>query len=561
MPDRIATACGDGNTLRQRRPPGKRFTESHDLLEESTISVDSPTGPASSAASATTARDSELDELLDLDRHKLSVVPKSTPTASERWMKYLGFPGGILAFLVLYYAPTPAGLTAAGQSVLASFALALVWWVTEPVATYVTSLCLMALLVFADGWEQSRVLSVLGLDVIWLNVMAFILSSILVKTRLANRFALQLMVSFGQSANRILLAFMLLQLGLAPLIPATAARTVMTLPIMLVVAAIYGASNENRTNFGRNLFLQNLLGINIFSSAFMTGSTANLIAIMFIASMSGEKVYYTDWMFTSLPVVLATMGIAWLIGPRVLFPLAPEERTPHIKGGMEALDRQLATLGPVSFDEKKAAAIFGLVAFLWVTDRYHMGWFGFQIDAVMAAMLGAIITFLPRVGLLKWNDADIPWHLMLFSAGAYAGGLALDETGAGRWGVGLVFGLVHLEKGVNFWVVYVGAISIMMYSHLVFTSKTMRTIILIPFLVLVAKQLGFKATSLALPAAFTIDWVIGLPISAKPNVILFSTGQYSVLDNLKYGLVVATLGIVLLTVAGLTWFRFLGITP
>jgi hypothetical protein len=29
--------------------------------------------------------------------------------------------------------------------------------------------------------------------------------------------------------------------------------------------------------------------------------------------------------------------------------------------------------------------------------------------------------------------SDIPWILMLFSAGAYAGGLALNDTGAATW--------------------------------------------------------------------------------------------------------------------------------
>jgi di/tricarboxylate transporter len=84
---------------------------------------------------------------------------------------------------------------------------------------------------------------------------------------------------------------------------------------------------------------------------------------------------------------------------------------------------------------------------------------------------------------------------------------------------------------------------------------------MIPFVIGVAQVLGFPPVSLALPAAFTIDWVIGLPVSAKPNLILFSTSQYSLLDNLKYGFVMTTVGIGLLTIAGLTWFRVLGITP
>ncbi len=516
---------------------------------------------SSAAQSITEAEQKELDNLLDLDRHKLSVIPKKKITKSERWMKYLGFPGGVLVFLLIYFMPAPAGLSISGQAVIASFALALIWWVTEPVATFVTSLFLMMLLVFLDGWDQKNVLGVFGLDVIWLNVMAFILSSILVKTNLAKRIALKLIVKFGKNAASILFAFIVLQLSLAPLIPATAARTVMTLPIMMVVAAIYGATSDHTSNFGRNLFLQNMLGINIFSSGFMTGSTANLIAIMFISTMSGEKVYYTDWLFASLPVILTTMIIAWYIGPKFLFPLKAEEQKPKIHGGIETLARQLERMGPLTFSELKAALIFGMVVFLWITDRFHLAWFGFEVDPVMAAMAGAALCFVPKIGIIQWNEADIPWHLMLFSTGAYAGGMALDSTGAGRWAIGQIFSMFNITREVNFWFVYVGVIAIMMYSHLVFTSKTMRTMILIPFIILLSKQLGYKATSLALPAAFCIDWVVGLPISAKPNVILFGTGQYSVLDNIKYGIIVCTIGVILFTLAGLTWFRFLGITP
>jgi len=502
-----------------------------------------------------------LEDLLDLDKHKLSVIPEKKSSPNEKWLKYLGVPIAIVVFLFLYYMPTPSGLTAAGQAVIASFMFALILWVSEAIPTHVTSLILMVMLVFLNGWGMKNVLGVLGFDVIWLNVLAFILSSLLVKTNIAKRIALNLIVKFGSKALPMLLAFILLQLALAPLIPATAARTVITLPIMLIVASIYGSTNENPNNFGKNLFLQNLFGINIFSSGFMTGSTANLIAVSFIFSMGNTKVYYTDWMFANLPVVLIAMLIAWYLGPKYFFKLNPQETKPKVKGGIEVLKKQLDAMGKMSPVEKKGALIFGLVIFLWVTDRFHTQIFGFQIDPVMAAMVGAVITLLPKVGLLKWNECDIPWHLMIFSAGAYAGGLALNDTGAAKWAVQNLFATFNLSKGINFWVIYLVIISVMMYSHLVFTSKTMRTIILIPFTIALAKELGINPVALALPAAFTIDWVIGLPISAKPNVILFTTGQYSVLDNLKYGIIMSTIGIILLFIAGLTWFRFLGITP
>ena len=505
--------------------------------------------------------DAQSDDPLDIDRYKLSLVVERAPGRVDRWMKRVGLPLGIVLFGLLFAIPLPAGLTPAGRAALASFALALAWWITEPIPTFVTSLVLMILLVLTGAWTEAKVLGVLGLDVIWLNVMAFVLSAILIKTHLAKRLALLLLVRFGRRAGTTLLALLIVQLALAPLIPATAARAVMTLPLLLVVAAIYRSTAQAPTNFGRNLFLQNLCGINIFSSGFMTGSTANLMAVGFILTLGGTRVYYTDWMFANLPVALVAMGIAWWIGPHLLMPVAPEDAAPRLPGGIDSLREQLARMGKLSGLEKRGLAIFAFVVFLWVTDRFHVGWFGIGISAVVAAMIGAVIALAPRIGILSWNDTDIPWHLLIFSAGAYAGGLALDDSGAARWAIERVFNGLHLGRDMPFWTVYTVVIAVNMYSHFFFTSKTMRTIIMIPMMIGIAQHLGYPPVSLALPAAFTIDWVIGLPISAKPNVILFTTGQYSVLDQLKYSVVMTTVGVVLLVVAGMTWFRVLGITP
>lgn len=55
----------------------------------------------------------------------------------------------------------------------------------------------------------------------------------------------------------------------------------------------------------------------------------------------------------------------------------------------------------------------------WVSDRFHRQWTGFEIDVVMAANVEATITHVPKIGIPRWNEADIPWYLMIFSAGAY----------------------------------------------------------------------------------------------------------------------------------------------
>jgi anion transporter len=475
-------------------------------------------------------------------------------------MRRIGLPAGPLAFFAIAGANTPAGLTVAGQRSAAAFAFALIWWVTEPMQPYVTSLVLMILLVISQASDATAVMSVFGLDVIWLNILAFILSAMLVKTNLAKRLALYLMVHFGKKASWALGAFILLQLALAPLIPATAARAAMTLPLMLAVASVYGSTSSHPTNFGRNLMLLNLAGISILSSTVMTGSAANVMAVGFIQSLGGHRVYYTDWLFASAPIAVLTLAGAWLLSPRVIFPLKKTETIPQIEGGMTMIANEKKAMGKLSTREWKAIAIFSLVIFLWATDRFQKQWFGVELGPSMSAMIGAAIALMPRIGLLEWDDTDIPWHLLIFSAGAYAGGLTLESTGAAAWGVKKIFGGFDLT-GISFGWTYAVIIAVMLYSHLLSTSKTVRTVIMIPAIILLARGLGWNPVSLALPAAFVIDWVIGLPISGKPNVILFGTNQYSARDNLKFGLAVCTLGYALMLIAGATWFHWLGLTP
>lgn len=475
--------------------------------------------------------------------------------------KYFGFPGGVLIFLILYFMPAPSGLSLAGQGALAAFALAFVWWVTEPIPNHVTSIFLMVLLVFLGVRPEAEVLGALGLGVIWLNIAAFVLSSVLMKTRLAKRVSLMIVSRFGHSGQTILFAFLVLQFLLSPLIPSSAARTVMTLPIMVTIAAIYGSTADKPNRFGKNLFLSNLQAIDMSGSAFITGSAANVLAAAFIIGMASHRIYYTDWMLAGLPVALGTLLIAVYLGPRLIFRMKAEEMKPQTAGGLDALKAELQGLGAVSFDERKGAIIFSIVLVLWMTDRYHMEWFGFEISAVMAALIGAIIALTPKIGVLKWKEAEIPWHLLLFSAGAYAGGLALESTGAARWLVTLLMDAFGIKQGVNFWVVYIVIMAVSAYSHVFFTSKTMRTIILIPLIIALAQKLGFDPVALALPAAITMDWVISLPINAKPNLILYSAGHFSVSENFRSGMIVTTIGFILLIVAGFTIYRLFGIVP
>jgi len=265
----------------------------------------------------------------------------------------------------------------------------------------------------------------------------------------------------------------------------------------MVIAAIYGArGGDKKNNFGRNIVLQNLFYINIGASGFLTGSGANLLAAALITGATGVDIYFTDWMKGNFLVAIILMFLGYILAVRVFFPLKKEERLPQIPGGMERLKEELHKLGRMNFQEIKSGVLFITILAFWTTDKYH------GISPTAIAFLGAVIALLPRIGILKWNDVDIPWHLMLFSAGAYTLGAGFKVTDLPSISVDAIFDSLGLGAQTPFWVLYLSLTFGMAFSAVIFQSKTMRTMIFIPIAIGIAQRFGFDVISLALPVAF-----------------------------------------------------------
>ena len=518
---------------------------------------------------------------LDMHNYRIEKLPKREKSKFEKWLVAIGPILAVIIFILFafviklpfLYSIDPTHLVADeakaayeklgsalfirnNEFMLAIFAASIILWMTEAIPNYLTSLFVIIGLVLTGVLPEKTAYAQLGHPVMWLNIMSFVLASMLVTTGLAKRFALLLIVRFGKSASSIFISFIVINLVLSAFISATTAKAAILLPIFMVIAAIYGAtSGIKRNNFGRSIVLQNLLNINLGAGAFVTGSGANLLAAALIGGAIGGKIFFADWMMAMFPVMLILMLLGYLLAMKVFFPLSPEERLPQIEGGMERLKEEYHKLGKLSFLEIKSAIIFILILGFWATDNLH------GISATAVAFVGAIVALLPRVGIVKWNDVDIPWHLMLFSAGAYALGSGLDATDLPSISVNAFFDHLGIGDHTHFWLLYLLLTGLMVFSALVFQSKTMRAMIFIPIAIGVANRFGFDVVSLALPVAFMIEHVYVLPFNSKPAALLYETDHYSLTDTFKYGFTLMVIAWILIIIAGETWFRYLGITP
>ncbi|MGW9124172.1 SLC13 family permease [Paenibacillus chitinolyticus] len=494
---------------------------------------------------------SEIKGNLESDDKQPPIKKKSK---MEESMKKWGIPLAITVGLLLFFMPTPEGMSAQAQSSIAIFTGALILWITTPIPIYLTSIMAILLLPLVGAVkDQSVAFGTLGYDVIWLMVSAFILTAAMIKSNLGRRLSLWMVTKFGKTPKTTLFLLIVINFILAFFVPSTTARATLMVPICLILLEVYKAI-PGKSNLGKTMMLQGVQADAIATSGVMTATSGNIIAVGFINDQAGGNIGYMDWLLASMPTAIVTMLITFFVGLK-LFSFKDEA---NFTSAMGTLKDELKKLGSFSLDEKKAVAIFIFTVILWATGDYHKAWFGFEISTEQTAVLSALLCLLPRVGLLTWKETNIKWELMIFAAGAYAVGNALDKSKGAEWIIGKVVDALGLEQ-MNHALVYIVVVFLSMYSHLIFTSKTVRVTILIPAFIALAKTLGLDPVPLALAAAMTMTYTITLPPHSKVNTIYFGTGYFTVLDQVKYAVVTCFIGACVISLAIFTWFKVIGI--
>jgi len=518
-------------------------------------------------------------DILDMNNYRVEKLRKNEKVGFERWMEILGGPLAILAFIYIYYFSNipflndinpeilkedavkrfkdlgTESFTRANYAMLAIFAASIILWITESIPNYLTSLFVIIAMVLTGVTTEKVAYAQLGHPVMWLNILSFVLASMLVKTKVAKRFALWFVIRFGKNATWIFFSFIVINIVLSIFISATTAKATILLPIFMVIAAIYGARPDSRNNFGRNIVLQNLFQINIGASGFITGSGANLLAGSLIAGSLGVSFFgFQDWFIAAFPLCMILILIGWFVGTKLIFPMKPEERVPQIEGGMARLKKEFDSLGTMTVEEYKSIAIFVFVLLLWATDKQH------GISQTAVAFMGAVVALLPRIGVVKWNDVDIPWHLMLFSAGAYTLGSGLEATDLPASLVEVTFNYFGISAQTPFWVLYLGMTFVMIFSGILFQSKTMRALIFVPIAIGIAQKFNYPIMSLSFPVALLIEHVYVLPFNSKPSALLYTTNHYSMTDSFKYGFTMMVISWLMIVVWGQTVLKWLGYT-
>lgn len=460
----------------------------------------------------------------------------------------------IAVFFILLLIPLPSEVSTEAQRSMALFAFALIMWIAKPIPIYQTSIILVLLLPLIGAVEKPKdAFGTLGYEIIWLMVASFVLTSAMSATNLGKRIALYLTTKFAKTPTQVLVVFVVVNYILAFFVPSTTARASLLAPIMLIILEIYNAI-PGESKLGKLMMLQGVQNNAFATSIVMTATSAQVLAIGFINKQTGANVGYMQWLLGSLPQALLTTVLAFLVGMKLFN--CKEELNTSMEEASVKLKKQLEDLGKISLREKKALVIFLITLFLWATVDYQKAWIGFEINTAQTAVLSMLLCLLPGIGVIDWKDANIKWDLMIFSAGAYAVGNAVNDSGAASWVINNLVKSIGLDR-MNVSAVAIILIFITVFSHLIFTSKTVRTTILIPAIISLAVQLGIDPVPLALVCSFGISMTITLPPHSKVNTLYFGMGYFTVKDELIYGLISCFIGACSMCLVYFTWIHLI----
>ena len=479
--------------------------------------------------------------------------------------------GPVLALVVYFLLPdayqSGGGLTEfthAGRVTTGVAVWMAVWWMTEAIPIYITSLLPLAVLPLFGAFTIRQTAAPYAHELIYLFMGGFLIALSMERWGLHRRFAFGALRLVGTNPHRVVFGFMAATAFMSMWVSNTA-TTIMMLPIALSVIDLVlrrvggktiGETESFSEGAGHNFALCLLLGIAYAASiggiGTLIGTPPNLFLASYIETHLGREISFVRWMGIGLPLVIVFIPIVWFLVTRVLYPI----RIGDIEGGRALITDGYRKLGPMKRGEWTTLVVFIVAATSWILRPLLTKIVIAGVHPLAGltdpgiAMIAALSLFVipvdakKRVFAMDWETAvKLPWGILVL----FGGGLSLAAAISAN-GVGDFIGNQVAALGVLPGVVLVLVVTAMMIFLTELTSNTATTATLVPILAAIAPGLGLSPYVLIVPAAVAASCAFMLPVATPPNAIVFGSGYVRIAQMARAGLWLNFLGILLVTI-------------
>ena len=329
----------------------------------------------------------------------------SVPSSKrQNWIRAnWGLVLGVAVLFTMLFLPAPAGLSIAGQRMLAVFGFAVVVWVTDALDYTVSAIVVAALMALLLGTSPNftnpnvligtvqglaTAVSGFGNTALTLVAAALFLAAAMTVTRLDRRIALVILSLAGTRTNRIVIGAIVVSTVLALLVPSAAARAAAVIPIITGIIVAFGVDKKSR--FAGLLMITTVQAVSIWNVGIKTAAAQNMVAVGFIQKMLGHDITWLSWLVAAGPfTVLLSVGLYVIM----MTMMPPEAK--QIPGGEATVENSLSELGPMTGKEGHLLGLSLILLCFWATEGVLH-----SFDSSTTTTIAVALLFLPGVGVM-----------------------------------------------------------------------------------------------------------------------------------------------------------------
>ncbi|XP_063336526.2 solute carrier family 13 member 1-like [Pelmatolapia mariae] len=334
-----------------------------------------------------------------------------------------------------------------------------------------------------------------------------------------------------------------------------------------------------RRRQGRMLCKAMCIGIAYSSSiggiTTLPGTSANLIFSEYLNHVYPDcnSINFANWLLLCLPISVIMLLLTWFwlywlfIGSDFKFLWQCRgEQSDRERAVKKVLEDEYKKLGAISSQEIFTGVVFVVMVLLWLTRSpgFVPGWgslfphkSNYITDATVALVLGVLLFFVPAHGpsrkyeaMISWKEfqASMPWQVALLVGGGFALAKGAEESGLSLWVARLMTPLGDLP------VLATVTIACLIVTTLTEVTSNAATItIFLPILSPLAEAIHVNPLYILIPATLCTSFSFLLPVSNPPNAVVYAYGHITIMDMVKAGLGVNTIGVLALLLAIATW--------
>lgn len=468
---------------------------------------------------------------------------------------------------ILLAIPCPEGLTPKAWALVAIFLTTIVAIILKVMPIGVMAMMAIVIVSVSQVTSTSSkgaigdALGSFSSPLIWLIVVAIMISRGLKKTGLGNRIGLMFISLLGKRSVGIGYGLAICDLVLAPFTPSNTARGGgIVHPIMKSIANAFDSDPAKGTQgkIGTYLALVNIHANTISSGMFITATAPNPLVVDFVAKATNQSFHlsWTTWALCMLLPGLACMALM----PLLVSWLSP----PELKVTPDAVTyarKELKTMGGLSGSEKVMLGTFFLLLVLWANIPAMIFGPAFTLDPTVVAFVGLFALII--TGTINWDDVlseKSAWDTLIWFGALVMMAEQLNKTGVISWfSENMKNAIAH--SGMSWQAAAAVLVLLFVYSHYMFASTTAHISAMLLAFLMVGTQL--------IPSEYVIPFMLMMTAGSTimmtlthyatgTSPVIFGSGYVTLGNWWKVGFIMSVIELIIYATVGMVWWKVLG---